>query len=141
MRIDVQVENSASPALRRLAQDGVPKARTTMVDQGLAAALQSIVPLNPLRTGRSRAAWAAALSQLGGGPALSAGMGGPIAEGAARGSLSRDDRDSTTDVRATNAVRYVPFLEYGTSKRAPLAMVRRSLAAVSRVIGRWFSLN
>jgi hypothetical protein len=35
----------------------------------------------------------------------------------------------------------VPFLEYGTSKRAPVAMARRSLAAVRGILGRLFRLT
>jgi hypothetical protein len=140
MRIEIQVVNAASPALRSLAKEGVSDARRRMVDQGMSAALASTIRLNPVRTGRSRAAWSAALEHLGGTPSRME-LSGPAAEGAAKGSLSREDGERTTAVSATNAVSYVPFLEYGTSKMSPFAMVRRSLAVVQRLIGGWFRLS
>lgn len=140
MRLRIQVTNEASSALRRLSSTRVPEARQRMVDQAIHTALESTLEMNPVRTGRSRAAWAAALAQLGGGGSGSP-SNGPQAEGAALGSAVIEQTDTHTTATATNAVRYVPFLEYGTSKRAPVAMVRRSLAAVQRVISSWFRLS
>lgn len=140
MRLEIQVINRASSSLRRIADRSVPEARRQMVQLGMQSALESTIDLNPVRTGRSRAAWISALAQLGGRSSGTA-TSGPTAEGAALGSAAVEQAEATTTASATNAVKYVPFLEYGTSKRAPVAMARRSLAAVREVIGRLFRLS
>jgi hypothetical protein len=140
MRLEIQIINPASGSLRSFATTSVPESRRQMVDHGMRAALESTIELNPIRTGRSRAAWAAALAELGGTLQIGA-TSGPVSEGASLGSAAIEQSETRTTARATNSVRYVPFLEYGTSKRAPIAMVRRSLAAVRAVIGGWFRLS
>jgi hypothetical protein len=140
MRLEVQVVNPASASLRRIANTNLPEARRKMVDHGMRTALESTIELNPVRTGRSRAAWVAALAKLGG-TAAGGATSGPVSEGAALGSAAIEQTQTTTAASATNSVRYVPFLEYGTSKRAPVAMARRSLAAVQEIIGGWFRLS
>jgi hypothetical protein len=140
MRLKFQVSNAASRMLRQIASSDVPEARRRMVEDGIKAALESTIQLNPVRTGRSRAAWSAALSRISG-QTTGGATSGPLAEGSALGSATIEQGESSTVASATNAVRYVPFLEYGTSKRAPVAMVRRSLAAVGRLVPRWFRLH
>jgi hypothetical protein len=61
-----------------------------------------------------------------------------IAAGTRLGSVERGEQESMTEAAATNAVRYVKYLEYGTSKMAAFAMVRRALASVQQQVGRWF---
>lgn len=141
MRLTIEIDNAASEALRKVSRDAVGEARRRMVDQGMQAALESTIRLNPVRTGRSRAAWSAALSQLEGDSRPAAVGDGPIAEGVARASAGRVETSMMTEARATNAVGYVPFLEYGTSRMSPFAMVRTSLAVVQRVVGQWFRLS
>ena len=141
MRITFQIQGGDLQSLRELARYRVPEARRRMVEHGMEAALENTIQLNPVDTGRSRAAWKAALDELrGGGSNVTAG-GGPIGEGTSLGSLKHDHRETTTTISATNAVSYVPFLEYGTSRMTPFQMVRRSLAAVRGVIAGWFHLG
>jgi len=140
MRLTIEVDNAATEALRSLSRETVAEARRRMIDEGMKAALESTIRRNPVRTGRSRAAWGAALGQLEGDSRPAALGDGPIAEGVARGSAGLAETSMTTEASATNAVGYVPFLEYGTSKMSPFAMVRTSLAVVQRVIGQWFRL-
>ena len=139
MRVHVQVEGG--DRLRDLVRYRVPDARRQMVERGMEATLESTIELNPVDTGRSRAAWKAALDQLRGSANTGVSAEGPIGEGTARGSLTHEHDETTTDLAATNAVNYVPFLEYGTSRMTPYQMVRRSLAMVRGVIGRWFVLE
>ncbi|MFO1091824.1 MAG: hypothetical protein U0992_00725 [Planctomycetaceae bacterium] len=79
--------------------------------------LVDTLELNPVATGRSRAAWAAALAQIG--IELPADWRGPqpdgaaIAEGAAQGTLTRSEDDSTTQINAENGVRYIRFWSTG----------------------------
>ncbi len=61
-----------------------------------------------------------------------------IAEGAALGAFSRTDGESTTLLSAENRVRYVGFLEYGTRRLAPFAMVRRAIVSVQLQLMQWF---
>ena len=141
MRITFQIQGDDLQSLRELAQYRIPEARQRMVERGMEAALENTIQLNPVDTGRSRAAWKAALDELrGGGSNVTTGSG-PIGAGTALGSLEHDQREATTTISATNAVSYVPFLEYGTSRMTPFQMVRRSLAAVRGVIGDWFRLE
>ncbi|QDT52159.1 hypothetical protein Pan44_01680 [Caulifigura coniformis] len=141
MQIRVQVDGGDLHRLRELARYGVPDARRTMVERGMEAALESTIQLNPVDTGRSRAAWKAALDELRGEANGAAAAGGPIAEGLASGSLNHQHEAATTTISATNTVRYVPFLEYGTTRMTPFQMVRRSLASVRGVIAGWFQLG
>lgn len=140
MRIEFQIEGRGVSLLRELARSRVPEARRRMVVQGMQATLERTMALNPVDTGRSRAAWQAALAQLQGGN-TSGGGGGPVAEGAALGWAAQEHGERTSEVSATNGVSYVPFLEYGTSRMAPFQMVRRSLAVVRGMIAAWFRLE
>lgn len=142
MRMRFEVENRVGARLERAAGRELSEARRGMVEEAMKAALTETLQRNPVDTGRSRAAWGAALRQLGG--ELPADWGGSqangaaMAEGAARGSLERSDHESTTGVSASNGVPYVGFLEYGTRRMAPFAMVRRALLSVQQRVGRWF---
>jgi hypothetical protein len=141
MRIQVQIDGGDLRRLKDLAEYQVPDARRRMVDRGMEATLESTIRLNPVETGRSRVAWQAALDQLRGEASDVSIAGGPIGEGAGQGSLDHRHDKTTTTASARNAVSYVPFLEYGTSRMAPFQMVRRSLAAVRNVIAGWFELK
>lgn len=134
MRLVIEIDDQVSAKLDELAEEGLPKARRRLVQDAMREALGRTIELNPVDTGRSRAAWATALTQAGGNPPP--GWRGPrpeagaIAEGAALGELIDEDDGDVTSMTAANAVRYVTFLEYGTSRMAPFAMLRRALAAV-----------
>lgn len=141
MRIEIQIDGDGLSRLRDMAEYEVPDARRRMVERGMETALENTLELNPIRTGRSRAAWKAALDELHGEADASSGSGGPISEGASLGSLTQSHDHTTSTISATNAVSYVPFLEYGTSRMSPFQMVRKSLATVRDVIARWFVLE
>jgi hypothetical protein len=142
VRLRVQIDDRVSERLESLAGRELSDARRRLVEQSTQQALVNTLQLNPVDTGRSRAAWAAALQQAGGeAPADWRGphpQGAAIAEGAARGSFTRSDGESTTLLSAENNVSYVGFLEYGTRRMAPFAMVRRALLAVQQQLARWF---
>jgi hypothetical protein len=140
MRISVQIDGDLR-RLKELAEYQVSDARRRMVERGMEATLESTIRLNPVETGRSRAAWKAALDQLRGSSLENAVASGAVAEGMASGSLDHQHESNTTTISATNAVGYVPFLEYGTSRMTPFQMVRRSLAAVRGVITSCFQLG
>lgn len=134
MRIILEWRNDASPRLRRLADARLPAVRREAVEETFREMLAETIQLNPVETARSRAAWAAALEQLGGTPP--AGWRGPRptaeSEGRGLGRLHRNDGPDVTEVAAANGVRYVPFLEYGTRRTAPRGMVRRALSRARR---------
>ncbi|MCA9053859.1 MAG: hypothetical protein KDA75_08480 [Planctomycetaceae bacterium] len=129
MRIDIQIDDQLSPSVRRFLGAPLADGRRTAVESTARDALADTIRLNPVDTARSRAAWVDALERLGGTPP--AGWQGPQGDGEAEGraaaTLVKDhDRDQSL-VSATNAVGYVGFLEYGTSRSRAFAMVRRSL--------------
>jgi len=142
MRVRFEIEDRVSERLEGAAGRELSEARRRMVEDAMRAALIETMQRNPVETGRSRAAWGAALRQLGGEAPADWGGASPnaaaIAEGAARSVLERNDHESTTTVSASNGVRYIGFLEYGTRKMAPFAMVRRALLSVQQQVGRWF---
>lgn len=136
MRLVIEIDDQSSEKLEALAEDELPEARRRLVQDVTREALTRTIELNPVDTGRSRAAWAAALTQAGGSPPPGwrgpRPEGGAIAEGAALGELVGEDDGDVTSMTAANAVRYVTFLEYGTSRMAPFAMVRRALSVVQQ---------
>ena len=84
MRISVQIDGEGLRRLKDLAEYEVPDARRRMVERGMEATLESTIQLNPVETGRSRAAWKAALDQLRGGGFDASAASGPIGEGMAQ---------------------------------------------------------
>lgn len=81
--------------------------------------LQRIAQLTPVDTGRAQSSWLLAAQQLQ--PETAANTATPdlqITEGSI-GSLSI--------ITIVNQVPYMPFLELGTSRMSPFAMIRRAL--------------
>jgi hypothetical protein len=111
MRMRVEIDDQVSERLERAAGRELTDARRRLIEQAMQQALRDTLQWNPVDTGRSRAAWAAALQQAGGaGPADWRGphpQGAAIAEGAVRGSVARVDGESTTVLSAQNSVVYV----------------------------------
>lgn len=139
MQIRVHLDRDAARRLRERAQRDLPRSRRQLVEESLTSALQQIIETHPVETGRSRAAWEAALSQATAGGASS--EGGPPrgrAGGSREGRLTVYDGGDITEASATNSVAYVPFIEYGTRRSAPRAIVRRALARLVQRIRRGF---
>ena len=129
MRIEIQIDDEVSPAVRRFLGASLATGRRNAVEAAARDALADTIRFNPVDTARSRAAWVDCLERLGGTPP--AGWQGPQGDGESEGRASailvkEDDRDLSL-VSATNAVGYVGLLEYGTSRMRAFAMVRRSL--------------
>lgn len=142
MHMEIRMRGDAATRLRQLAGKQLASARTNLVREAMVEALQATIENNPVATGRSRAAWVVALEELGGTPP--AGWEGTAPrgteEGRQLGSLSQDESADQSSVAATNAVHYVTFLEYGTSRKAPVAMARRGLLRAARRLAEWFRL-
>lgn len=83
---------------------------------------RDIALLTPVDTGRARAGWFPAIEGLGG-KTPGGGESSAVAEGRSAGSLEEEP----LKVTAVNAVKYVPFLEFGHSAQAPSGMVRVAL--------------
>lgn len=136
---NVVVQRPGSGSLRRLIDRQLAAGRREMVRRAMRDTLVDVIRFNPVDTARSRSAWATPLERLGGVPP--AGWQGPrpsaVEEGSRLGRLEeRHDRD-VTEIAVSNGVRYVPLLEFGTSRMKPFAMVRRSLVATRRRIRRF----
>lgn len=97
--------------------------------------LSKTITLNPIETGRSRAAWATAMQQLGLTPpnGWDASSSNPTAltSGFSQGSSSQSETADAHSVSATNQVDYINFLEFGTSHQSPHAMVNRALLSAA----------
>lgn len=132
MQLTIEIDDQVSARLQELAESDLPESRRRLVQDATREALQRTIEMNPVDTGRSRAAWVAALTQAGGSPPPGwrgpHPQGGAIAQGASLGGLEPSDEGDTTSLTARNQVQYVAFLEYGTSRMSPFAMVRRALA-------------
>lgn len=134
MTITFEIEDSASPALRELIEQNIPEARQHMVNQLAADVLDHTAQENPVDSGRSRAGWLAAAEQLPGSQVSGAGATG-------EGTLRLNHDQTTTSVSAINQVPYVTYLEYGTSKMAPFAMLRRTLSRIRGQLGNRFRIE
>jgi len=143
MRIEFGVQGDAAETLRELAKGRLANARREMVRAAMVEALLQTIRRNPVDTGRSRAAWASSLEELGG--TLPAGWEGPhpsaIDEGRRLGQLKRHESASSSEMQAVSEVSYLPKLEYGTSRMAPFAMVRSSLAMIAGRLREMFHLS
>lgn len=140
VRIRLEVDDRAGPWLKGLAERDLPVARRELVRNASREALSQTIRLNPVDTGRSRAAWVAALQQLGGNAPPGREGSDPVAmaEGSGLGSAEISDQEPITEAIANSRVRYAGYLEYGTSKLAAFAMVRRALAGVQQRLARLF---
>ena len=133
MKLEFELDSQLRDALEELRDDGVAAARRTLVTDLTREVLQATHDTNPVATGRSQSAWGAALSQL--------GDTGSDAAGNGEGQLELAEDDQVTVISATNSVPYITFLEYGTSKMPPFAMLRSSLAAVLGRISQLFRIE
>jgi hypothetical protein len=143
MTIEIHITGNAPENIRKLAQNAVPSARRQLVQDALAQTLQTTIELNPVDTGRSRAAWVSSLEELGGAPPADWEGPHPSAtdEGRRLGHLSVADSADQSAASAVSAVSYVGYLEYGTRKMAPFAMVRRALLSVVPQLAALFHLS
>ena len=134
--VQVDVDDEAlRQRLDLLREKEVPAARRDLSRRLMREVLRQTILRNPVDTARSRAAWVASLEQLGGtappgwrGPEPSASA---IDEGRGLQELTESQTHGETEIEARSGVSYVPYLEYGTRKMAPFAMVRRSLAEMA----------
>lgn len=119
----------------------VPAWRRRTADIVTREALWRTIIHNPVDTARSRSAWVTSLKQLGGVPPTGWRGADPesaaIAEGTERSHLDSRESSRQSERRATNAVHYVVFLEFGTSSMVPFRMVQRSLMSVRLLLGRF----
>lgn len=143
LKLEFRVNGDATERIRDLAESQVSRACHDLV-QGIAQqSLQSIITENPVESGRSRAAWVQALEQLGG--TAPPGWEGPhgygVADGRKQGSGTLIDGNSFSEAKISNSVNYVRYLEYGTSRISPFAMVRRSLQRQRQAIAELFRLT
>jgi len=129
MFVEFRVEGDAAAKIRELAGKRLEDARETLVKEAMVRTLQETIVRNPVETGRARAAWVRSLEELGGAPP--AGWEGPsgsgVGEGRMQGRLTQHTAQGGTEIEASSTVPYVGYLEYGTSKKAPFAMVRSAV--------------
>ena len=133
MKIEFESSQSLGESLRKLKDDGVSVARREFVERLASSVIQETRSLNPVMTGRSQAGWVT--------PGSAGDAGSGTSGGGSEGTFAVEHSSQTTSISMTNSVPYVVYLEYGTSKTAPVAMVRKSIARVSGRIASFFRLR
>ncbi|VAX40672.1 hypothetical protein MNBD_PLANCTO02-2913 [hydrothermal vent metagenome] len=135
MNISASVEKEKlQQEMNLFSKQDVPRKRNKFMRMLAIRVLQNIIKRNPVESGASRAAWVAALEQLGGTAPVGWQGDSPeaasINEGAKQGEVTINDTRQQTKIEATNNVEYIAYLEYGASNRSPFRMVRQALAEV-----------
>jgi len=140
--ITLSVEVDAGRAVERLDRiraTRLPQWRRQLAESISREVLRRTIAHNPVDTGRSRSAWVTGLARLGG--AAPPGWKGPhpdqtaLSEGAELVAVSQRESATQSEVRVSNGVDYVSFLEFGTQRTAPSEMVSRSLSGARELIG------
>jgi|GEM_PF-3339516 len=143
MNLQFRFRGDVDARLRSQLTDRVQAARQDLVRQATCQTLQSIVRDNPVETGQSRAAWVNGLEQLGGTapPGWEGAAPTGVESGRTHGSGEQEEGAGTTLMRVRNQISYVRYLEYGTSRMAPFAMVRRGLLQIRPILKDLFRLE
>ena len=121
---------SVSESLRQLARSTPNAVRRDGTETAMKLALSTAINIHPVRTGRARRAWQAALAGFGpahGGEVTGSEQG--------EGTLRVRHTQMTSEAVASSRVPYAVYLEYGNRRMAPRAIVRRGLAAAAAQIG------
>lgn len=123
-------------ALEHLRDVSIPETNADAAREGMKAGLEAAIDATPVDTGRARAAWQRALSDLGGQTAIaSAGTSSAAQqEGAGMGSVSQVATKTTFQVIVENGVPYISLLEHGKRHQRPRHMVRAALTAAEEVV-------
>ncbi len=143
LKLEIRVDGDATERVRDLAESPLSRACHDLVRQIAQRSLQSIITENPVESGRSRAAWVQALEHLGGTapPGWEGSHGNGVVDGRKHGTGTLVDGNSFSEATISNSVNYVRYLEYGTSRISPFAMVRRSLQRQRQAITELFRLT
>lgn len=128
MQIDIQLSGRLQHELQQLTAYRLPQARENWTRTFTSRLLTAIRDATPRETGRAQAGWEAAADQLQSGAGSSSEH---VDAGIGEGVASVQQEAEITLIAAVNQVPYVHYLEYGTSKMAPQAIVRRTLSQAS----------
>lgn len=90
----------------------------------------AVIRDTPVDTGRARNNWLTSVANPAAGTPNSPAKGGGDALGAINNNLGK----LNDAVFLTNNVEYIGHLEYGTTKMAPFAMVRRNMARIEALL-------
>lgn len=130
LNIRTEIDSTAATErLDKLRTKDVPDHRQQLTRNVMREVLRRTIARHPVDTGRSRAAWSAALTQLGGTPP--AGRPGNDAEAIAEGTesveVTQTHTPTASQIEVTNEVDYEPLLEFGTRNMSPFHMVERAI--------------
>lgn len=127
MTISLSIQLESGPieeSLSDLQKRRTPRFRQQLTTRVLEQIVERVAARHPVETGRARAAWIDAVSQI------RNGMGGNSKDARAD---QTDEADRTT-AEVTNEVDYVVFLENGTRRMQPRHMVGRAMAEASAIV-------
>lgn len=103
----------------RWREGAIPEIRRAAATGFAQRILQRVIESTPVETGEARSAWNDAIILL--------GSHGGQSDGS---DVTVDEEEGMTEIRMTNRVRHVVFLEYGTRRMAARGIVRRVLGEV-----------
>lgn len=129
IRLRVRVRGDGQ-RFRELSATVAPNARRVLVADLQSMTLDQVIGTTPVRTGRAKRAWGSARGAGDGSSSVASGEGAATAR----------DGSGMSQRTATNSVPYVRYLEYGTRRMAPRAIVRRALERARRAAATLFSL-
>lgn len=128
MTLSFRIQLDSRPlqeALSNLQKRRTPRFRQQLTARVLEQIVERVVAHHPVETGRARAAWIDAVSQI------RNGTGGNSQDSRA----NRTDEADRSTVEVTNEVDYVVFLENGTRRMQPRHMVGRAMSEASAIVG------
>ncbi|MEZ5943799.1 MAG: hypothetical protein R3C18_20580 [Planctomycetaceae bacterium] len=133
--IKLKLDQDALSHIAEIRDQKLPRALQNLTRDLMREGLEKIRNETPVDTGRAQAGWASA-QQL-----SDSETGGSISNATAEGELTEQATGQSSSLTATNFVPYVPFLEYGTTRMRPFAMIRRALQELRQRVGQLFHFD
>ena len=133
--IKLKLDQDALAHIAEIRDQKLPQAMQNLTRNLMREGLEKIRSETPVDTGRAQSGWASA-QQL-----TDSETGGSISNATAEGELTEQTTGQSSSLTATNFVPYVPFLEYGTTRLRPFAMIRRALLELRQRVGQLFHLD
>ncbi len=132
MKLEFTIDTGILQEIDTWTNDLLPQKRQELIKKSMQSTLADILQNTPVETGRTKNAWQQAANSA----SSETGTGNAKSEGTSTTSHGED----ITEATATNAVPYISYLEYGTSKMPPFATIRNALLNVRLSVASYFNL-
>lgn len=133
LRVEIDTGN-LDQTLNRF-RDHIRQSRSRLTRQLANDALTLIIQRTPVESARARASWVESLENLGSTPPPNWQGATPvsqaIAEGRQLGALGSSTTDKSDTITFSSSVSYINYLEFGTTRIAPIRMVHSALQTIA----------